>query len=77
MLAIIRTPGIIEAIIAMAHHLNLQVVAEGVETKEQRNFLTLRKCDLIQGNYCSKSLTVEQMTTLLQKAKPPKLLKGK
>jgi EAL domain-containing protein (putative c-di-GMP-specific phosphodiesterase class I) len=41
--------AITEAIIAMAHILNIQVVAEGVETVEQVDFLRKQKCDEIQG----------------------------
>lgn len=37
------------AIIAMAHNLKIDVVAEGVETEEQRSFLRERGCDIIQG----------------------------
>ena len=41
--------AIITAIIAMAHSLNLRVVAEGVETEAQRAFLKLHSCDEFQG----------------------------
>ncbi|MDH4557948.1 bifunctional diguanylate cyclase/phosphodiesterase [Pseudomonas sp. BN417] len=45
---------IIQAIIGMAHTLHLQVVAEGVETREQLEFLRSHRCDFIQGYLLSK-----------------------
>lgn len=43
--------ALIETIIEMSHHLELSVVAEGVETHAQAEFLRARGCDLLQG-YC-------------------------
>ncbi len=51
--------NIVSTIISMAHNLNLVVVAEGVETKDQLNFLQLKKCDTVQGYYFSKPLSVD------------------
>ena len=48
---------IVETIINMAHNLNLKVIAEGVETESQLNFLIKNKCDEIQGYYFSKPLS--------------------
>ncbi len=59
--------AIIEAIIAMAHSLNIRVVAEGVETEEQLNFLQQRGCDCFQGFYFSMPLTVEEMAHVMEK----------
>jgi diguanylate cyclase (GGDEF)-like protein len=51
-----------EAIIAMAHHLKLRVVAEGVETEQQLKFLQQRGCDFAQGFLFSKPMPSEQFT---------------
>ncbi|MGF1757256.1 EAL domain-containing protein [Photobacterium sagamiensis] len=48
--------AIVSAIIAMAHQLDLQVVAEGVETNEELDFLEQTRADIIQGYYFSKPL---------------------
>ncbi len=47
---------VVEAIIAMAHRLNLQVIGEGVETDDQLEFIRARGCDLAQGYYFSEPL---------------------
>jgi len=57
---------IIKTIIAMAHSLNMKVIAEGVETPQQVAFLRKLNCDLMQGYYFSKPLPYEQATLLLQ-----------
>lgn len=48
--------AIVEAIIRMAHNLRLRVIAEGVETADQFEFLAARNCDTIQGYYFSKPM---------------------
>jgi diguanylate cyclase (GGDEF)-like protein len=55
---------IIRAIISVAKNLNLEVLAEGVETQNQINFLKKQNCDEIQGYYYSKPLTVEELEDL-------------
>lgn len=49
------------SIIAMAHALKMQVVAEGVETREQLELLRKHNCDYVQGNYFSKPLSAEEL----------------
>jgi diguanylate cyclase (GGDEF)-like protein/PAS domain S-box-containing protein len=58
--------AITNAIIAMAHSLNLSVVAEGVETQPQLELLRVNGCDTIQGYLLSKPLPADALVTLLQ-----------
>ena len=50
---------ITNAVIAMSHKLNLAVVAEGVETLEQAQFLEAISCDVAQGFYYGKPMSLE------------------
>ena len=52
---------IVDMIISMAKHLNLKVVAEGVEEITQFNYLMKSKCDFIQGYLFSRPITIEQI----------------
>ncbi|KGJ93952.1 putative bifunctional diguanylate cyclase/phosphodiesterase [Colwellia psychrerythraea] len=52
---------LIHAIIAMAHGLNLKVIAEGIETPEQWLFLKQENCDFAQGYYFSKPLPINEL----------------
>ena len=54
------------AVISMAHSLNLQVVAEGVENEAQFNFLRSKGCDEMQGYFFSKPVPADEMTSMLQ-----------
>lgn len=57
--------AIAKAIIAMGHALNLKVVAEGVETQAQADFLKDNLCDHAQGYFYSKPKLVEELTDFL------------
>ncbi len=57
--------AIIQAIIVMAHALDLKVIAEGVESSSQSEFLLQNECDIIQGYLLSKPISAEEITTLL------------
>lgn len=60
------TAEIVKAIIAMAHALRLNVIAEGVENKQQKAFLKQLKCDQIQGYLISKPVPAEIFEQLLE-----------
>jgi len=57
--------SIVTATIQMAHSLNIDIVAEGVETEGQLKFLATKKCDKIQGYYFSRPLEPEALRELL------------
>ena len=59
--------SIASAITAMAHSLNLRVVAEGVETQEQVEFLKALHCDEMQGYFISKPLPAYEFEQFLYK----------
>ena len=59
--------AICAAILAMSQQLGLKVAAEGVETREQLDFLRRHKCDHIQGYICSKPLSADDFFKLLVK----------
>ena len=61
--------AIAQAIIIMAHSLNLSVIAEGVETKSQQAFLINKACDEIQGYYISKPLLPSDFYNFSQQQK--------
>lgn len=62
--------AIVDAIIAMAHSLDLNVIAEGVETREQLEFLRQRHCQQAQGYYFSRPLDPQQFEAFLAQGMP-------
>lgn len=58
---------IARAIIALAHTLNMKVVAEGVENERQLRLIRSLKCDELQGNIVSRPLPASKMARLLAK----------
>ncbi len=59
--------AITKAIIAMGHSLRLDVIAEGVETKEQLAFLRKHQCNKVQGYFYSRPVPSESVTRFLKK----------
>lgn len=62
-----KTRGIIQAVIELAHVLELNVVAEGVETEDQRRILADLGCDQMQGFLISRPVPEEKLIRLLKK----------
>lgn len=62
-----NSASIVEAIIVMAHALNMKTIAEGVETKAQLDILREKNCDEYQGFYFSKPVPPEEFIKLIQK----------
>jgi len=62
--------SITEAIITMGNNLSLTVVAEGVETQEQKDFLRDHVCDEMQGFYFSKPIAPDKFADLLRNHDP-------
>ncbi len=60
-----KDKALINAMVSMSHALNLRVVAEGIETDEQCNYLRKLGCDYGQGYLFSKPITADAMSSLL------------
>ncbi|MGE5418457.1 MAG: putative bifunctional diguanylate cyclase/phosphodiesterase [Acidobacteriota bacterium] len=61
--------GILEAIINIAHRLDIKVVAEGVETKEQFQHLYMLGCDVVQGYLFDRALSTDEVLEMAWKRK--------
>lgn len=68
---------VVKAIIEIAHSMELTVVAEGIETPEQREMLVKYHCDLAQGYYFSKPLPIQSVEEILLNRLPTSPLLGK
>lgn len=61
--------AIIDAVISLGHKINIEITAEGVETKEQYDYLKKKGCDKVQGYYFSKPLLPEEIIKFLEAGK--------
>lgn len=61
---------LVETILVMARHLGLDVIAEGVETREALDFLVARNCSSFQGFLFSRPATLENLLQMLDSNKP-------
>lgn len=61
-----KDAALVRTIIRMAHDLELNVIAEGVETKEQLEFLRSERCNQAQGYYFNRPLPPEEIAALYQ-----------
>lgn len=66
-----KNAAIVQGVITMAHHLELAVVAEGIETHEEQRDLQQRQCDLLQGFLFSKPMPFEMLKRLPPTLTPP------
>ncbi|NJL87853.1 MAG: GGDEF domain-containing response regulator [Leptolyngbyaceae cyanobacterium SM1_1_3] len=62
----VKNIAILTAVIQMAHNLQLGVIAEGVETPHELDFLIANNCDVVQGNFVSPPLSKSDMQNLLR-----------
>lgn len=62
--------AITSAVIALGHNLGLEVVAEGVESAEQLEYLSLHRCDFIQGYFLSRPLPAAKVVEQFKKTSP-------
>ena len=63
----VRDEIVIRDVVEMGKHLNLQIIVEGVETQEQSEFLEAIGCDIVQGYYYGKPMTIKEFEEELRK----------
>lgn len=71
-----RNSKVVSAILALAHSLNLEIVAEGVEVQAELDYLSERNCDVVQGYLLGRPLCTASMQELLLTLKDKPLVKA-
>ena len=71
-----KDAALVMAIITLAHNLDLKVIAEGIETQEQRDFLRLLRCDEGQGFLFGKPMAADmfESTLVMDPRRKPNML---
>ena len=64
-----KNKKILPVIIKLGHDLQIPVLAEGIETTEQKEYLEQNECDYGQGFWFSRPLPLDQLTAFLEKKK--------
>jgi diguanylate cyclase (GGDEF)-like protein/PAS domain S-box-containing protein len=59
-----------KTMISIGHNMNINVIAVGVETRDQLNFLKKFDCDQMQGNYLSEPISIEAFEHLVEQQRP-------
>ena len=59
--------AITSALIALAHKLGIEVIAEGVESAEQVQFLSAQGCDMVQGYFLSHPVSAQKIVSQFKK----------
>ncbi|MCK7544489.1 EAL domain-containing protein [Marinobacter bryozoorum] len=67
-----RIAAIVQGVITMAHHMDMCVVAEGIETREQHDDLARRHCDLLQGYYFARPMPLSALQALPERLPVPR-----
>jgi diguanylate cyclase (GGDEF)-like protein/PAS domain S-box-containing protein len=65
-----QTSTLVKTIIGLSHSLGFKALAEGVENKEQLDFLLKHKCDMMQGFYHGRPMPPDKFVTFVKKEKP-------
>lgn len=61
-----RGTSILESVIALGHRLHMPIIAEGVETRQEVDFLRRAGCDIIQGYYYARPMPVQEYEKLME-----------
>ncbi|MNP57671.1 Oxygen sensor protein DosP [compost metagenome] len=61
-----KKSSIVRAVIELGHHMDLRVVAEGIESPDELRYLTELECDQFQGYYFSKPLPSQEFSSFVR-----------